>query len=107
MIWRFGAFRGFVGLSVSWVVMQGAAVAESSETPIGEVAKTAVEACDERTEMYVLGGKRSREGRALQDTLVGEGKILHSRFGRSRRWERWWSPGGQTAVNRSNRSFYL
>jgi len=39
MIWRFGAFRGFVGLSVSWVVMQGAAVAESSETPIGEVAK--------------------------------------------------------------------
>ena len=80
MIWRFGAFRGFVGLSVSWVVMQGAAVAESSETPIGEVAKTAVEACDERTEMYVLGGKRSREGRALQDALVGEGKISHSRF---------------------------
>ena len=80
MIWRFGAFRGFVGLSVSWVVMQGAAVAESSETPIGEVAKTAVEACDERAEMYVLGGKRSREGRALQDALVGEGKILHSRF---------------------------
>ena len=58
--------------------MQSAAVAESSETPIGEVAKTAVEACDERTEMYVLGGRR--EGRALQDTLVGEGKISHSRF---------------------------
>ena len=62
--------------------MQGAAVAESSETTIGEVAKDRSEACDERTEMYVLGGERSREGRALQDTLVGEGKISisHSRF---------------------------
>jgi len=45
-----------------------------------KLPKTAVEACDERAEMYVLGGKRSREGRALQDALVGEGKISHSRF---------------------------
>jgi len=36
---RSGDLEHFVGLSVSWVVMQGAAVAESSETPIGEVAK--------------------------------------------------------------------
>ena len=82
MIGESGDLEHFVGLSVSWVVMQGAAVAESSETTIGEVAKDRSEACDERTEMYVLGGERSREGRALQDTVVGEGKISisHSRF---------------------------
>ena len=39
MIGKSGDLEHFVGLSVSWVVMQGAAVAESSETPIGEVAK--------------------------------------------------------------------
>jgi len=33
-----GNMKPFVILSMSWVVMQGAAVAESSGTPTGEVA---------------------------------------------------------------------
>jgi len=39
MIGKSGDLERFVSLSVSWVVMQGAAVAEGSEMPIGEVAK--------------------------------------------------------------------
>jgi len=39
MIGESGDLEHFVGLSVSWVVTQGAAVAEGSETRTGEVAK--------------------------------------------------------------------
>jgi len=39
MIGKSGNLEPFVGLSVSWVVIQGGAVAEGSETPTGEVAK--------------------------------------------------------------------
>ena len=38
MIWKSGNLKPLVGLSVSWVVIQGAAVAEGSEIPTGEVA---------------------------------------------------------------------
>jgi len=39
IIGKLGHLKPFVSLSVSWVVMQGAAVAESSGAPTGEVAK--------------------------------------------------------------------